>query len=103
MAVDLAAIRQAVSSGNYRYTNHAVQRTTERHISRTEIEEAIGRAEVIEEYPDDKYSPSCLLYGATHQSRPLHIQVSYPSVKIITAYEPDPNEWEDNRKRKTHE
>ena len=46
-----------------------------------------GRAEVIEEYPADKYSPSCLLLGFTAETRPLHIQVSDPSrpiIKVIT-------------------
>lgn len=60
---DLAAIQTAVSEGNYQYTLHAVQRTTERHISRLELEEVIEKAEIVEEYPQDKYGPSCLLYG----------------------------------------
>ncbi|MEG4054235.1 MULTISPECIES: DUF4258 domain-containing protein [unclassified Microcoleus] len=33
--------------------------------------------EVIEEYPDDKYSPSCLIFGLTIANRPLHVQCSY--------------------------
>lgn len=100
MAADLESLKQAFKDGNYQYTAHAVQRTTVRQISRPEIEHAVAHAEVIEDYPDDKYGPSCLLYGDTEQGRPLHIQVSYPIVKIITAYEPDPNEWENNRVRK---
>ncbi len=98
---DMAVIQAAIAEGHYRYTEHALRRTTERHISRAEIEQAVACAEAIEVYPDDKYGPSCLLYGDTEQGRPLHIQVSYPlAVKIITVYEPDPNEWEDNRVRK---
>lgn len=52
--------------------------------------------EVIEEYPNDKYGPSCLIFGFTIANRPLHVQCSYPSrplVKIITLYEPDPKIW----------
>ncbi len=99
---DLAAIRAAFEQGEYQYTLHAVERTTIRKVSRAEIEQAVNRAEVIEEYPQDKYGPSCLLYGKTDLGRALHIQVSCPpaSVKIITVYEPDPDEWEDNRRRK---
>jgi len=55
-----------------------------------------GKSEVIEDYPEDKYGPSCLLLGYTKAERPLHIQCSYPSrplVKIITLYEPDPDLW----------
>ena len=57
----------------------------------------------IEDYPDDKYAPSCLLLGFTQLDRPLHIQVSYVEsdfVKIITIYEPDPKEWYDFMKRR---
>ena len=48
---------------------------------------------IIEDYPDDKYGPSCLIFVMTAERRPIHIQCSYPSrpiVKIITLYEPDP-------------
>jgi len=100
--VDLELIQEAIAQGNYQYSLHALQRTTERQISRTEIEQAISRAEVIEDYPQDKYGPSCLLYGDRDGGRVLHLQVSLPPlVKIITVYEPDPNEWENNRIRKS--
>jgi hypothetical protein len=60
---------------------------------------------VIEDYPDDKYGPSCLILGKTKAERILHIQVSYPpSVKVITLYEPSADEWESDWKtRKAHE
>jgi hypothetical protein len=53
---------------------------------------------VIEDYPDDKYSPSGLLLGFTRFGRPLHLQVAYGDgerVKIITLYEPDGSEWQE--------
>lgn len=49
-------------------------------------------AEVIEEYPTDKYSPSCLILGVTAQGRALHIQANAQGV-VVTVYEPDPQEW----------
>lgn len=98
---DFTAIQHAVALGHYRYTVHALQRTTERHIARIEIEQVIASAEVIEAYPQDKYGPSVLLLGTTETGRILHIHVSFPpSVKIITAYEPDPDQWENYRVRK---
>ena len=60
-------------------------------------------AEVIESYPQDKYSPSGLLLGFTRAGRALHFQVSFAesdTTRIITIYEPDPNEWIENRKRR---
>jgi len=69
-----------------------------------ELFEAVKEAEIIENYPDDKYGPSCLLLGFTASGRPLHIQCSYPSrslLKIITIYEPESESWIDFRIRKS--
>ena len=68
----------------------------ERNISRQEIMEAGKNATIVENYPDDKYAPSCLLLGFTNVSRPLHIQVSclaLPEITIITIYEPSESKW----------
>ena len=75
----------------------------ERNISEVEIREAGAQAEVIEDYPEDKYSPSALLLGFTVAGRALHFQVSFAdsdATKIITLYEPEPNEWIEHRKRR---
>jgi hypothetical protein len=66
----------------------------QRSIERFEIVEAILADEIIEKYPKDKYSPSCLIYGQTSARRNLHVQVSAPpKVVVITAYEPEPAAW----------
>jgi len=78
-----------LSLGQFEFSRHAFKRAVERNISELEIKWAGGRARIIEDYPDDKYSPSCLLLGFTETGRPLHIQVSYADsdlVKIITIY-----------------
>jgi hypothetical protein len=41
------------------------------------MEQAVSmRSEVIEDYPEDKYGPSCLILGFTVYGRPLHVQCS---------------------------
>lgn len=87
----------------FEFSKHAVDQSVLRDISVIEIREAIACGEIIEDYPDDKYGPSCLIFGMTVSQRPLHIQCSYPSrpiVKIITVYAPNPAEWIDYRERK---
>jgi hypothetical protein len=99
----LEQIRRQLAAGEFEFTRHAFKRSVERNISESEIREIASSAEMIEDYPQDKYSPSCLLFGITTESRPLHIQVSYTDtemVRIITLYEPDPEEWIDFRKRR---
>lgn len=99
----LAEIQQQLAAGDFEFSRHAFRRVIERNISEQEIREAGARAEVIEDYPDDKYSPSALLLGYSTGGRPLHLQVSLAETqvaKIITIYEPDPNEWIDHRQRR---
>jgi hypothetical protein len=73
------------------------------HISVQELREAMAVGEVIEDYPTDKYGPSCLVFGFTLVRRPLHIHCSSPSrplVKLMTLYEPDPRRWVDFKVRR---
>jgi hypothetical protein len=97
-------IRIKIKQRHYEYSKHAVDQSIIRDISVLELEDAVvGKSEVIEDYPDDKYGPSCLILGYTKTGRPLHMQCSYPSrplVKIITLYQPDPDLWIDFRARR---
>ena len=102
----LAEIRSKMLRRQYEFSRHAVDQSILRDISVPELEEAISsRSEVIEDYPDDKYGPSCLILGYTKAGRPLHVQCGYPSrplVKIVTLYEPDPQLWSNLRIRRTN-
>ena len=100
----LEEIRRKILRRQYEFSKHAVDQSIIRNISVADVEEAIsGKSEVVEDYPEDKYGPSCLILGFTKNGRPLHLQCSYPSrslVKIITLYDPDPERWVDLRIRK---
>lgn len=92
----LEDIRHKVTSEEFEFSKHAVDQSILRRIRVEEIKEAIATGQVIEDYPNDKYGPSCLISGLTQADRPLHVQCSYPSrplIKIITVYEPDPQQW----------
>jgi hypothetical protein len=98
------ALRGKVAASEFEYSQHAVDQSIIRRISVQELREAIASGEVIEDYPNDKYGPSCLVYGPSLNGRPIHVQCSYPSrgiVKIITIYEPDPTEWIGFKQRKS--
>jgi len=88
----IEVIRKELSTGNYELTFHALKKVVERKIMFNEIEEAGENAVIIEDYPNDKYSPSCLILGFSKSNKALHILVSRAEVdftKIITVYEPD--------------
>jgi hypothetical protein len=96
-------IRQKIEADQFEFTKHATDQSIIRRISVREMREIFGSAEVIEDYPEDKYGASCLIFGKTLAGRPLHIQCSYPSrslIKIITLYEPDPTRWIDFKRRR---
>lgn len=92
----IEGIRRKIFENRVEFSQHAVDASMVRHIAVEEIRQAVAVGEIIEDYPDDKYGPSCLILGFTQAARPLHIQCSYPSrepLKIITLYEPDPSLW----------
>lgn len=96
-------IRRQLAAGEFEFSRHAFKRAIERSISESEIQQAGARANIIEDYPDDKYAPSSLLLGFTVAGRPLHIQISHVDsdlLKIITIYEPNPAEWYDYANRR---
>jgi hypothetical protein len=96
-------LRAKVAVKQFEFSEHALTQSLARAISVDEVRAAFASGEVIEDYPTDKYGPSCLILGWTMSRRPLHVQCSYPSrplVKVITLYEPDPNLWIDFRLRK---
>ena len=97
-------IRGRVARGDFEFSQHAVDQAIIRHISVQELREAIAGGEVIEVYPEDKYGPSCLIFGMTRMGRPIHVQCSDPSrplVKIITVYEPEAALWIEFKVRRT--
>jgi len=103
----LEQIVKCIQAGNYFYTWHARdEMETEElgEIRDQEVVEAILSGKIIEDYPEDKPYPSCLIYGRTSEGRPLHAVCAYAAdvvqVIIITAYEPSPDQWIDFERRR---
>ena len=76
MVKSLDTVRKQLANAEIDLTLHVARRLVQREISELDLRQAGARAMVIEEYPDDKYSPSCLMLEFTDTGRPLHIQVS---------------------------
>ena len=65
----LQDIRRQLATGKFEFSRHAFRRAVERNISEQEIREAAADSELIDNYPDDKYSPSAFLLGFTAGGR----------------------------------
>lgn len=95
-------IREHIRSGRYRLTRHATIARLERGVSIADLEHALLNGEIIEQYPDSKPYPSCLVLGWLATGDPLHIVCSRgeiePALRIVTVYEPDDALWESDYK-----
>ena len=103
MTTMINQLRSKIAANQFEFSKHALDQSILRGITVQELREAIADGEVIEDYPNDKYGPSCLVFGMTKSRRLIHIQCSYPSrkvVKIITLYQPDPEQWIDYKVRR---
>jgi len=67
-------IREKIESGQFEYSQHATDQSIRRQISVTELRDAMRAPELVEDYPNAKYGPSCLLLGFTNSGRPLHVK-----------------------------
>ena len=102
MGMEIADIRRKVEQGKYRLSYTHTEKLRQRKIEAQEVEQAISTGEIIEDYPTDPRGPSCLILGYTKKGRPLHIVCGkvQEGLLIITEYEPSPEEWESDWKRR---
>ena len=99
----LAFIKDCVGQGRLFWTYHVNMRLTSRKIGRAMIVGSVDTYETIEAYPGDKYLPSYLVF-ARHENHVIHIlfatDVPGINVRVVTAYRPDPREWEMDLKKR---
>jgi hypothetical protein len=99
--VKIEEIREKIRREEYEISFHAEKERYTEDITIDDLENAIRNGEILEDYPDDKRGPSCLILGNS-QKKPIHIVCGYTSVKwirIITVYIPRPPKWIDERTR----
>lgn len=100
-------IQNCYKSGKVLFSQHAKAEMENEELGRIkekEVNKAILNGKIIENYPDDKPYPSCLIYGKTEEERPLHVVCAYSKdddiAIIITVYQPDPQKWIEYERRK---
>lgn len=90
-------IQRCIRERNVYWTYHVNMRLAGRYISRDDILVAVDSYEVIESYPDDKYLPSYLVLAKAVDAA-FHVlfavDVEAGNVRVVTAYHPNPNDWE---------
>jgi hypothetical protein len=80
------------------YLPHAIRQMSrfDRMITVQEVRRVVMRGEIIEDYPNDVRGHSCLLLGAGHLGRSVHVVCSPKPgfLAVITAYLPEADEWD---------
>ncbi|WP_119070280.1 DUF4258 domain-containing protein [Rubrobacter indicoceani] len=87
----IGELRKRIVEGSFEFSKHAVDQSILR-----KVREAFASGEVIEDYPENQYGPSCMVSGMADSGRPIHVHCSHPTrtpVKITTLYEPHPALW----------
>jgi len=99
----LEEIKSAVLNGRINITDHADEELAYDGILDEDLFHSVLYGEIIEEYPDDKPFPSCLVYGIDQKGKHIHSVWAYSDEHkiaiVITGYIPDPNRWIDHRRR----
>lgn len=90
-----ARLREQGERDAIRVTPHAHQEMIEEDISLEEVCDVLLGATVVENYPDRKRGPCCLVCGKTSRERYVHVvcTTSLERAIIITVYEPRPPKW----------
>lgn len=106
MTPETGEIQRLVSQGRYEFTIHAQRERLADDLDVVEVEEAIEKGELLEEYSDDPRGWSCLILGYAGD-RPVHIVLGWARsrhregrvLRVITVYIPKPPRWRDSSTR----
>ena len=90
-------IIEAIRVSRVRITDHADEEAEDDDLEFDEIYFSVMHGEVIENQPNDKPYPSCLVFGMNFKGEPMHSVWTYNEenkwAALITVYRPDPKRW----------
>lgn len=102
--MNIEDIQDAIREGRFEFTLHANIALQDDHISDDEINFSVLSGEIIEDYPDDRPYPSCLIYGRIHGADLVPSVWGYDADErlavLITVYRPASGRWIDFRIRR---
>jgi len=91
----LEDIHRQVLGDQTRLTLHAHQEMVAEWFSLEDVYNGLLHGVILENYPEHRRGPCCLVAGTTTVGRPIHIvcTTSLSLLMIITVYEPLPPKW----------
>ena len=102
--MNLNNIIETIRNNRIRITDHADEEAENDQLTFDEIYFSVFNGEIIENYPDDKPYPSCLIYGQNFSGDPIHSVWAFNEKSqwavLITVYRPDITRWINWRERR---
>ena len=102
--MDIEDLIDAIRQNRLRISDHADEEAESDRLSFDEVFFSVFQGEIIEDYPDDKPYPSCLIYGDNFRGEPVHSVWAFNKetkwAVLITVYRPDPDRWINWRTRR---
>ena len=102
--MEINSIIQSIQANRIRITEHADEETQADELTYEEVVFSVFQGEIIEDYPNDRPYPSCLIYGKTFLGEPVHSVWAFNEENkwavLITVYRPDPDRWINWRERR---
>jgi len=81
--MDIENILNAIRNSRLRITDHADEEAFDDSLTYAEIYSSVIQGEIIENYPNDKPYPSCLIMGKNFSGEPIHSVWAYNSAKPV--------------------
>ncbi|MEI7812617.1 MAG: DUF4258 domain-containing protein [Ignavibacteria bacterium] len=81
-----------INEKQFRFSLHSFMEMEDEQFTTDDVVSALSGGYVLENYPEHRRGPCCLVSGNTNTGRPVHVvcTVDNPVLVIITVYEPKP-------------
>ena len=106
MSRTLTQVQALVARGFVHISDHGYDELSKDGILVSDVLDHVGRAMVVEDYPDAMRGPTVLVLQSDAANAPVHVVWAIPNGQsepavLVTAYRPDPDRWSsDFTKRK---
>lgn len=95
---------EALAQERVHVSEHAYDEAVEDDLSVVDVIDETRHGEVIEDYPSDPRSPSCLVLLTADEGSPVHAVWAFDDGSgqaiLVTVYRPDPQRWSHDFKQR---
>jgi Domain of unknown function (DUF4258) len=99
-------VHTSIVDGRVHVSDHAYDEAVGDDLSIVDVIDRTVNGEVIEDYPDDRRGPCCLVFLEVDGEQPVHAVWAFDDGSgqaiLVTVYRPDPTRWSADLRRRRH-